>query len=69
MNFLFWMHPEVIPSYALVVNPETITKSITYTDRNNAVFFGDGASATIISLTIPGCGVISNYGFDSRQFD
>ncbi|MEQ8181634.1 MAG: ketoacyl-ACP synthase III, partial [Smithellaceae bacterium] len=32
MNFLYRMQPEALPPYVLVVNPETMTKSIDYTD-------------------------------------
>ncbi|MEN6622836.1 MAG: ketoacyl-ACP synthase III [Smithella sp.] len=69
MNFLFRMQPETLPPYVLVVNPETMTKTINYTDRNNAVLFGDGASAAIISSTVPGRAIITNCGFDSRPSD
>ena len=69
MNFLYRMQPEALPPYVLVVNPETMTKSIDYTDRNNAVLFGDGAAATVISSKIPGRIVVSNCGFDSRPSD
>ena len=66
INFLFRMKPETMPPYVLVVNPETMTKSINYADRNNAVLFGDGASAAVISSTIPAPAVISNCGFNSQ---
>ena len=66
INFLFRMQPETMPPYVLVVNPETMTKSINYADRNNAVLFGDGASAALLSSTIPAPAAFSNCGFDSQ---
>ncbi len=69
MNFLFRMQPETMPPYVLVINPEEMTRAVSYNDRNNAVLFGDGASAAVISSTIPARIVVSNCGFDSRPSD
>ena len=43
INFLLRMQPETLPPYVLVVNVESMTKSLNYADRGNAVIFGDGA--------------------------
>ncbi len=53
IRFLFLMRPETLPPFVLVVNPETLTKSVDYSDRNSAVLFGDGSSAAVVSLTVP----------------
>jgi len=51
--FLEAMKPEALPPYILVVNPENMTKSVDYNDRNVAVLFGDGSAATVLSTTVP----------------
>lgn len=66
INFLSQMKPEALPPYVLIVNPESMTKSVSYADRNTAVLFGDGASAAVISSTVPARAVISNCDFDSQ---
>jgi len=53
INLLAGMKPEALPPYVLVVNPENITRSINYADRNTAVLFGDGSSAAVVSATVP----------------
>ena len=45
--------PEKMPRYILVTNIECPTPSTDYADRRSAVLFGDCASATIVSLTVP----------------
>jgi 3-oxoacyl-[acyl-carrier-protein] synthase-3 len=66
INFLSLMKPEALPPYVLVVNPESMTRSVSYSDRNNAVLFGDGASAAVISSTIPARVDILQSGFASQ---
>jgi 3-oxoacyl-[acyl-carrier-protein] synthase-3 len=51
--FLEAMKPESLPPYILVVNPENMTKSVNYSDRNVAVLFGDGSAAAVLSTTVP----------------
>ncbi len=53
INFLSGMKPEALPPFVLVVNPETLTGRVDYSDRKSAVLFGDGSSAAIVSATIP----------------
>jgi len=43
INFLSKMHPEALPPYVLMVDSETMTKSVNYADRSTAVLFGDGS--------------------------
>ena len=47
------MRPEKMPPYILITNIECPTPSTDYADRRSAVLFGDCASATIISLSVP----------------
>lgn len=53
IHFVNNLKPETLPPYALIVNPENMTRSINYKDRSTAVLFGDGSSAAVISATIP----------------
>jgi 3-oxoacyl-[acyl-carrier-protein] synthase-3 len=53
IHFLSQMKPEALPPFTLVVNPENLTRSIDYSDRNTAVLFGDGSSAAVVSATVP----------------
>jgi 3-oxoacyl-[acyl-carrier-protein] synthase-3 len=66
IHFLNQMRPETLPDYVLVVNSETFTHTIDYNDRRQAVLFGDGASAAIVSSRVPAASVISDttYGSD-----
>lgn len=66
INYLYRMQPESLPPYVLLVNPESMTKSINYSDRNASVLFGDGASAAVLSTTISTRFVFVGGGFDSR---
>ena len=51
INFLSKMAPETLPAYVLVVDSETLTKSVNYADRSVAVLFGDGSTAAVVSTT------------------
>ncbi len=53
MHFLNSMKQEALPDYVLVVNVESMTRMIDFADRRNAVLFGDGAAATIVSAKHP----------------
>jgi 3-oxoacyl-[acyl-carrier-protein] synthase III len=66
MNFLLRMQPETLPPYVLVVNAESMTKSLNYSDRGSAVLFGDGAVAAVVSTKIPARAVFVSGGFGSR---
>jgi 3-oxoacyl-[acyl-carrier-protein] synthase-3 len=65
IHFLDLMRPEALPDYVLVVNSETFTRSINYSDRGQAVLFGDAASAAIVSSRIPSDSMISDTSFNS----
>jgi 3-oxoacyl-[acyl-carrier-protein] synthase III len=66
INFLCRMQPEALPPYILVVDVESMTKTVDYSDRSAAVLFGDGAAAAVVSLTIPSRAVFLDSDFDSR---
>jgi 3-oxoacyl-[acyl-carrier-protein] synthase-3 len=66
INFLSRMKPDSLPPYILLVDSETLTKCVDYTDRSVAVLFGDGSSAAIVSTMLPARAAFMNCSFDSR---
>jgi len=66
MWYLDSVKPEKMPPYILVTNIECPTPSTDYADRSSAVLFSDCASATIVSLTVPSCKIISDCAIDSK---
>jgi 3-oxoacyl-[acyl-carrier-protein] synthase-3 len=64
--FLSLMQPDSLPPYILLVDSETLTKCVDYTDRSVAVLFGDGSSAAIVSTKLPARAAFMNCIFDSR---
>jgi 3-oxoacyl-[acyl-carrier-protein] synthase III len=65
VHFLNQMRPEALPDFVLVVNSEAFTHTIDYNDRRQAVLFGDGASAAIVSSRVPSPNVITDTSFGS----
>jgi len=65
IHFLNQMREEALPEFVLVVNSETFTRSIDYSDRRQAVLFGDAASAAIVSSRVPSKNIISETSFGS----
>ena len=53
MHFLSGMRPEALPPFVLLVNPESLTRCVDYSDRNTAVLFGDGGAAAVVSAAVP----------------
>jgi 3-oxoacyl-[acyl-carrier-protein] synthase-3 len=53
VHFLLRMVPDALPPFILVVNPEHLTRTVDYSDRNSAVLFGDGSTAAVLSATVP----------------
>lgn len=66
INFLSRMRPDELPPYILVVNPETMTKAVDYSDRGVAVLFGDGSAAAVVSTNVASRAKFSHCTFDSR---
>ena len=62
---------EALPRFLLVVNPENTTRAIDYSDRANAVLWGDGTSAAVLSAREPAPArvVASTLGADSKRWD
>lgn len=53
LDFLNKMNPDSLPEYILVLNPESSTRSIDYSDRSSAVLWGDCTSAMVVSTKTP----------------
>jgi 3-oxoacyl-[acyl-carrier-protein] synthase-3 len=54
LHLLSLMQPERLPRFVLVVAVDSLTKVTDYSDRSNAVLFGDGAAAAVVSTAEPG---------------
>jgi 3-oxoacyl-[acyl-carrier-protein] synthase III len=53
IHFLSGMRSEVLPPFVLVVDSESLTRTVDYADRSSAVLFGDGSTAAVVSATVP----------------
>ena len=54
LNLLARMQPEALPDYVLLVAPDSLTKTVDYSDRAAAVLWGDAAAAAVVSTRHPG---------------
>jgi len=54
LYLLSCMRPEALPDYVLLVAPESLTKTVDYSDRSASVLWGDAAAAAVVSLRHPG---------------
>ena len=66
LKFLSDMKPDALPAYILVVNPESFTRSVDYSDRKIAPLFGDGSSAAVVSVSVPSKMVFEAFFCDSN---
>jgi len=66
MRYLEATKPDRLPPYILVTNIEAATTTIDYSDRRSAVLFGDCATASILSVTIPSNKYFTDCEMDSR---
>jgi 3-oxoacyl-[acyl-carrier-protein] synthase-3 len=53
LYLLSCMRPEALPEYLLLVAPESLTKTVDYSDRSASVLWGDAAAAAVVSLRNP----------------
>lgn len=53
LYLLSLMQPDKLPPYILIVTPETLSRTVDYSDRTAAVLWGDAASAAVVSTTRP----------------
>ncbi len=66
VHVLSMMKPEALPPFVLIVNPETMTRSVDYSDRSVAVLFGDGSAAAVVSTREPSRAVFLSSFCDSK---
>lgn len=66
MRYLDSVKPEKLPPYILVTNIEAATTTIDYSDRRTAVLFGDCATASILSVTVPSNKIFSDCEMASK---
>jgi len=66
LKFLYDMKPDALPAYVLVVNPESFTRSVNYSDRKVAPLFGDGSSAAVVSTSVPSKMIFEAFFCDSN---
>lgn len=66
IHLLSLMDPKKLPSYVLVVAPDSLTKTVSYDDRAAAVLWGDAAAAAVVSTREPGPAQIIGSTLDSR---
>jgi 3-oxoacyl-[acyl-carrier-protein] synthase III len=66
ITFLNGMRPDALPSFVLLVNPESISRRIDYSDRSSAIIFGDGSAAAVLSATVPSRAAFSSCHFDCK---
>jgi len=59
------MQPDKLPDYVLLVVPESLTKTVDYSDRSAAVLWGDGAAAAVVTTRHPGRARILGNTLDS----
>jgi len=66
MHLLFLMDPMRAPDFALLVAPDSLTKTVDYSDRSAAVLWGDAAAAAVVSTRVPGRARVIDATLDSR---
>lgn len=54
IQYLANTRPETLPDYILIINAENTTRTVDYSDRSNAVLWGDGTAATVVSPRMKG---------------
>jgi 3-oxoacyl-[acyl-carrier-protein] synthase-3 len=54
VHLLSLMDPARLPDFVLLVAPDSLTKTVDYTDRTAAVLWGDAGAAAVVSTRVPG---------------
>ena len=52
LDVLNRMAADRLPPFALIVQPEAITRAIDFSDRTSAVLFGDASTAAVVSASV-----------------
>ena len=66
VHVLSMFDPARVPDYVLLVAPDSLTKTVDYTDRSAAVLWGDGAAAAVISTRVAGAARLLGASLASR---
>ncbi|TDJ13653.1 MAG: ketoacyl-ACP synthase III [Deltaproteobacteria bacterium] len=66
IRMLSMMDPDRLPTYVLVVAPDSLTKTVDYSDRAASVLWGDAAAAAVLSSKVPGRAQILGASLNSR---
>jgi 3-oxoacyl-[acyl-carrier-protein] synthase-3 len=54
VHLLSLMDPAKLPEFVLLVAPDSLTKTVDYSDRSAAVLWGDAGAAAVVSTRVPG---------------
>ncbi len=54
IHLLSLMDPEKLSDFVLLVAPDSLTKTVDYSDRTAAVLWGDAGAAAVVSTRVPG---------------
>lgn len=66
MHLLSMMHTKSMPEYVMLVQPEAVSRTVNFNDRNSAVLWGDATTAVVLSTKVPsririsGCELVSD---------
>ncbi len=63
-TMLSGMRPDALPPFILMVNPESLTQVVDYSDRRAVPIFGDCATAAVVSASVP-----SNIAIESCRIE
>jgi 3-oxoacyl-[acyl-carrier-protein] synthase-3 len=66
IHLLDLMDPSRLPDFVLLVAPDSLTKTVDYTDRASAVLWGDAGAAALLSTRIPGRARVLGTSLESR---
>jgi 3-oxoacyl-[acyl-carrier-protein] synthase-3 len=66
VHLLFLMEPTRLPDFVLLVAPDSLTKTVDYSDRSAAVLWGDAGAAAVVSTRVPGRAQVLGTSLESR---
>jgi 3-oxoacyl-[acyl-carrier-protein] synthase-3 len=66
IRMLSMMDPDQLPDYVLAVAPDSLTKTVDYSDRSASVLWGDGAAAAVLSTREKGRAEVLGTSLTSR---
>ncbi len=66
LHLMSMMHARKVPEYVMLVQPEAVSRTVNFNDRNSAVLWGDATTAVVLSAKVPtrarisGCELVSD---------